>query len=88
MARFFVIHKLPDAATQDEIITVGKVVLTQMPEDTRWLRSWLVSEDGHIFCEWEAPSEEAIQAALKGVELFPVKAIYPVELIDPAWLEG
>jgi len=88
MAKFLVIHKLPDVATQDEVIAAGKALITGLPRDTQWLRSWIASEDGRLLCEWEAPGEGAVQEALKEVELFPVEAIYPVETIEPAWFKG
>ncbi len=87
MARFIVVHRLPDAATQDEIIAVGKAIVAASPSGSKWLRSWVVPEDDRLFCEWEAPAKGAIQAALKGEELLPVEAIHPVAAIDPAWFK-
>lgn len=85
MTRFIVIHTLPATATQDEVIAAGKRVTAQLSDDARWLDSWLVPDDDRLLCEWEASGEEAIQAALQGVELFLLQAIYPTERIDPAW---
>lgn len=85
MNRFIVIHGLPGTATQDEVIAAGQGVMARLTDDARWLNSWLIPDDDRLLCEWEASGEEAIQAALKGVELFPVEAIYPAERIDPAW---
>ncbi len=85
MTRFIVIHGLPATVTQDEVIAAGKRVIAQLSDDARWLDSWLVPDDDHLICEWEASGEDAIQAALKGVDLFPLQAIYPTERIDPAW---
>jgi hypothetical protein len=48
----------------------------------------VVHENARLFCEWEAQEKESIQAALKGMELFPVEVIYPVIAIDPAWFKG
>ena len=87
MARFIVAHRLPAVGTQDEIIELGKATINALPNGTEWLRSWVVHTDGRLFCEWEAPEEESIQAVLKGVEFFPIEVIYPVVAIDPAWFK-
>lgn len=88
MARFIVVHKLPATGTQDELIEAGQATIDALPDNTEWLRSWVVHADNHLFCEWEAPEEESIQAALKRVELFPIEVIYPVVAIDPVWFQG
>jgi hypothetical protein len=88
MARFIVVHKLPAVATQDEVIAAGKALITASSNGSKWLRSWIVSEDDRFLSEWEAPEEGTIQAALKGEELFPVEAIHPVATIDPVWFKG
>lgn len=85
MTRFIVIHRLPEAATQDEVLAVSRAVLARLSDQTRWLHSWVIPADDRLLCEWEALDEEAILAALEGVDLFPVEAIYLAEPIDPAW---
>lgn len=87
MARF-IVHTIPIEATQDEVIAATKAVVNALPKDTEWLMSWTVQEGDRLFCEWDAPKEADIRAALKGAELFPVEAIYPVAAIDPAWFIG
>jgi hypothetical protein len=87
MARFIVVHKLPDVATQDEVIAAGRAIIAASSNGSRWLRSWVVPEDDRLLCEWEAPDEAAIQAALKGAKLFPVEAIHPVTTVDPVWFK-
>lgn len=87
MARFIVVHKLPTVATQDEVIAAGKAIVAALPNGAKWLRSWVIPEDDRLLSEWEAPEKAAIQAALKGAELFPVEAIHPVATIDPAWFQ-
>lgn len=85
MTRFMVIQRLPAAATQDEVIAVFQAVMAQLSSNVRWLNIWLIPDDEHLFCEWEAPGEEAIQAPLAGMNLFPIEAIFPIVRIDPAW---
>jgi len=43
-------------------------------------------DNERLFCERELSGEEAIQAALEGMKLFLIKAIYPVGRINPVWL--
>ncbi len=88
MARFMVVHKLPAVATQDEVIAASKAIVAASCNGSKWLRSWVVPEDDRLFCEWEGSEEGAIQAALKGAELFPVEAIHPVVAVDPTWFKG
>lgn len=88
MARFITVHKLPAVATQDEVIEAGRAIIAASPNGSKWLKSWVVSEDDHFFCEWEAPEEGAIQAALKRAELFPVESIHSVVAVDPNWFKG
>jgi len=57
---YIVIHRLPGAATQDEVIAAGQAIMARLSDDARWLNSWLVPDDEHLFCEWEASSEKAI----------------------------
>lgn len=85
MTRFIVIHRLPDVATQDEVLAWSRAILAGLSDQTRWLHSWGIPTDNRLLCEWEASDEEAIQAALEGAGLFPVEAIYLAEIIDPAW---
>ncbi len=85
MTTFIVIHRLPDVATQDEVIAAGKTISARLSRDARWQRGWIVPADNRLLCEWEASDAEAIQTALEGVDLLPVEAIYPAGVIDPVW---
>lgn len=85
MTTFIVIHKLPNGATQESVIAVAKTVLARLPDNVRWLRSWVIPEDDHVICEWEAPGSDVIRAMLEGLTLFPIQAIRTAEFIDPAW---
>ncbi len=85
MARFIVIHRLPEAATQDEVVAAGQAILTRLSDDARWLAGWVVPADDRLLCEWEASDAGAIRAVLEGINLFPTEAIHPVGGIDPAW---
>jgi hypothetical protein len=89
MARFIVIHRLPPAANQDEVLATVQAVVNTPSNNCQWLRCWVAQKGDAIFCEWEAAEETDLQAALKkGAELFPVEAVYPVTVIDPDWFKG
>jgi hypothetical protein len=88
MARFIVVHKLPAVATQDEVIAAGKALVTASSNGSKWLRSWVVSDENELLCEWEAPEEGAIRTSLKEVGLLSIEAIHPVAAIDPVWFKG
>ncbi len=85
MTRFIVMHRLPDVATQDEVVAAGRAVFARLSDQARLLHSWIVPADDCFLCEWEALDEEAIQAAMEGVDLFPVETIHLAEPIDFAW---
>ena len=73
MARFMVVHKSPAMVTQDELRKEAKAIVSALPNDVEWLRSWAAYESDRLFCEWEAPEEGALRAALKGTKFFPLR---------------
>lgn len=88
MARFLVVHKVPQTMTQEEAIETGKAIVTTQSGESRWLRSWYLPEDDRLLCEWEAPEGETIQTALRKVKHFPVETIQLVQPVDPAWFKS
>jgi len=87
MTRFMVIHQTPADATQDELMAAAKKLNASLTGDAEWLNSWwLAGRDGKLFCEWEAPDEEAISASIEPVkEWFPIESIHLVTWINPTW---
>jgi hypothetical protein len=86
MARFIAIHNSPPTASQDQLLEGAKKVMASLEQGAEWLNSWWVPETEQLFCEWEAPSADAIQTSLEPVKnLFPIEALYEVQWIDPAW---
>ena len=65
MARFIVVHSSPENSSQDQMIAFARQVAASLPAGTEWRNSWYSGEADKLFCEWEAPSKEAIQAALE-----------------------
>jgi hypothetical protein len=86
MARFIVVHSGLEEVSQDEVFGFAKRVAASLPPGTEWRNSWVAGEASKLFCEWEAPNQEAIEATLEAAGgLFPIETIYPVEWIDPEW---
>lgn len=85
MPRYIIERSVPKL-TREELDLVGRrsvTVLKDMPE-VRWIRSYVSDAGGKIYCEYDAPSAEAIyeHARRAGV---PVDRISEVALeINPA----
>jgi hypothetical protein len=84
MPRYIIERSVP-GLTRDELFAAGRrsvAVLDGMP-DVRWIRSYVSDAEGKIYCEYDAPSPEAIleHARRAGV---PVDRIAEVALeINP-----
>ena len=84
MPRYIIERSVP-GLTRDELFAAGRrsvAVLGDMP-DVRWIRSYVSDAEGKIYCEYDAPSPDAIleHARRAGV---PVDRIAEVALeINP-----
>jgi Protein of unknown function (DUF4242) len=82
----YIIERTVPALSRQELDAAGRrsvAVLADMPE-VRWIRSYVSDVEGKIYCEYDAPSPEAIyeHARRAGV---PVDRISLVALeISPA----
>jgi len=59
----FIIERVVPGLTREELMAAGRrsaAVLAQMP-DVRWIRSYVSDVEGKIYCEYDAPSLEAIR---------------------------
>jgi hypothetical protein len=85
MARFIIERSVP-GLTREELTTAGRrsvAVLAEMPE-VRWIRSYVSEAEGKIYCEYDAPSLEAIREHARRAGL-PADRISEVALeISPA----
>lgn len=72
--------------TREELDAAGRrsnAALQSMPE-VRWIRSYVSDAEGKIYCEYDAPSPEAIREHARRAGL-PVESISLVALeISPA----
>ena len=78
MPRFIVVHT--ETFTEEEFKDWGKP-----PQQTgfSWKLSYCDFDDNKFFCEWEAPSKEALEVFFQKIGL-TFDAIYPVRLFNVA----
>jgi hypothetical protein len=84
MPRFIIERTIP-GLTRDQLTAAGRRsvgALNGMPE-IRWIRSYVSDVDGKIYCEYDAPSAEAIREHARRAGL-PVDSISEIALeINP-----
>jgi hypothetical protein len=82
----YIIERLVPGLTREELNAAGRrsvAVLAGMPE-VRWIRSYVSDIEGKIYCEYDAPSPEAIREHARRAG-FPADHITEVALeISPA----
>jgi hypothetical protein len=82
----YVIERTVPALSREDLEATGRrsvAVLADMPE-VRWIRSYVSDVEGKIYCEYDAPSPEAIYEHARRAGL-PVDRISLVALeISPA----
>jgi len=82
----YIIERSVPGLSRDELFAAGRrsvAVLTDMP-DVRWIRSYVSDAEGKIYCEYDAPSPEAILEHARRAGL-PVDRISEVALeINPS----
>jgi hypothetical protein len=85
MPRFLIERSVPGLTREmlQEAGSRSNAVLATMPE-IRWIRSYVSDLDGKIFCEYDAPSAEAIREHARRAGL-PVDRITEIALeVNPA----
>jgi hypothetical protein len=85
MPRYVIERSIP-GLSRDQVLEAGRrsaAVLAEMP-DVRWVRSYVSDVDGKIYCEYDAPSAEAIREHARRAGL-PVDRISEIALeLDPS----
>jgi hypothetical protein len=85
MPRYIIERSVPPVS-REELAAVARrslEVLAGMPE-VRWIRSYVSDSDGKIYCEYDAPSPEAVREHARRAGL-PVDRISEIALeISPA----
>jgi len=85
MPRYIIERSVP-GLTREQLLAAGRrsvAALTDLP-DVRWIRSYISEAEGKIYCEYDAPSIEAIREHARRAGL-PADRISEVSLeIDPS----
>ena len=85
MPRYIIERSVP-GLTREQLAAAARLsnkVLEGMPE-VRWIRSYVSDVDGKIYCEYDAPSPEAVREHARRAGL-PVDRISEIALeISPA----
>ena len=81
----YIIERSVPGLTREDLMAAGRrsaVALADMP-DVRWIRSYVSDAEGKIYCEYDAPSAEAIREHARRAGL-PADRISEVALeVDP-----
>ena len=60
MPKFLTVRTIPPL-TEEQLITASKRSITTGAEiGVKWIKSYYSARDGKLYCEWEAPSVDAI----------------------------
>ena len=79
MPKFMAVHTMP--MTKEQSSAMINDPKFKLPPGFAWKQSWCDFADNKFFCDWEAPSKEALEQAFKNLNM-PYDAVYPVELFD------
>jgi hypothetical protein len=85
MPRYIIERSVP-ALTSAELTAAGRRSITALSEmpDVKWIRSYVSDAEGKIYCEYDAPSVEAILEHARRAGL-PVDHVSEVAMeISPA----
>lgn len=91
MPRFLVIHDIVAMfKDQDDWIRDWSGMRKRAQGAALWLTSWYSAASNRMFCEWEAPTKDAIEGCFTPDELrmAPIVTVEEVVRVDPAWLDG
>ena len=78
MPRYIAAHTMPIAEEQLQALAQKAAA-----PGVKWIRTFCGFDDNKHFCEWEAPSKDAVKEAL-AQESIPYDGIYRVQIFDVA----
>jgi hypothetical protein len=79
MPRFLAVHAHAFSEEQLKQLASRK---DQLPQGITWNQAYCAPGSDRAFCEWDAPSKEAVEQVLKA-NAMPFVAIYQVDRFDP-----
>ena len=82
MPKFIAVHTLP--FNEKEFLAQAKeLAKLELPKGLNWSLTYCAFGEHKFFCEWEAPTKEALKKHFKQIEI-PYDAIHSVKLFDVA----
>ena len=85
MPRYIIERSVP-GLSREMLLEAGRrsvAVLSDMP-DVRWIRSYVSDADGKIYCEYDAPSVEAVREHARRAGM-PVDRVSEIAIeVNPA----
>ena len=84
MPKYFLVRTLGEIS-EEEMVAASKrsiQVLEQMP-DVHWIRSYYSSEEGKLYCEYEAPSIELLFEHARRARI-PLDRAQVVQELEPS----
>jgi hypothetical protein len=82
----YIIERSVPGLTREELVAAGRrsvAALAEMP-DVHWIRSYVSDTEGKIYCEYDAPSADAIREHARRAGI-PVDRVSEIALeIDPS----
>ncbi len=82
MAKFMAVHTIPEAK-EDTFQAMAEQQVKALPKGFTWVQTHCDFANHKFFCEWEAPSKEALEQGFKS-QNFPFDAVYAVKLYNVA----
>lgn len=82
------VQKYP--SSQDEWIETWRGIKARGSDEARWIHSFLDTQAGKLYCEWEASDLDAIMKCFppEALEMAPLEYNAEIVYFDTAWLEG
>jgi hypothetical protein len=90
MPRFLLAHHIASMPTDQEAwIRDWSGLRRRARGPATWTSSWYCSDTNRLYCEWDAPDRDAIEACFTPDEreMAPIVSVEEVVHMDPAWLD-
>lgn len=82
MPRYVILRDFSHISEEEVEATGAKLKAAEDAVGVRWVRSWDADEKGKVYCEYEAPTMEALlEATRRGG--FPVAANAITQVLEP-----
>lgn len=82
MPKFLAVHPVGKNRKPEEMAPAVKALIPLLTLDAQWIRSWYASEEGKLYCEWNAKDAQSIRAVLAKVPNIPTEGVYQISTLD------